>query len=197
MWSLALNEHPLPAFQWGTVLGASLVAATFDARCRRIPNWLTAPLFLTGLVGSSLAALDGELVIGDGGVVQYFPQLERVNAPAPSGLDSALTGRFTNRMIVDSSGPPVLVNPDPGGVGNTASNLGAVEGPASLGLDMGLSKRVQIDESRWFELRADVINILNTPQWNNPNTNINSSNFGRITGAGGNRTVTINARFEF
>lgn len=56
MWSLALNEHPLPAFQWGTVLGASLVAASFDARCRRIPNWLTAPLFLTGLVSSSLAA---------------------------------------------------------------------------------------------------------------------------------------------
>jgi prepilin peptidase CpaA len=56
MWSLTLNEHPLPALQWGIVLGASLVAARFDARSRRIPNWLTGPLFLTGLVGSSIAA---------------------------------------------------------------------------------------------------------------------------------------------
>jgi hypothetical protein len=149
------------------------------------------------LASGTLADLDGSLVVRDGGVVEYFTHLSVEDAPTPAGMDSGVAGRFTNRMIVDSSGNPVLMNPDAGGVGNTASNLGAIEGPSSIGLDMGLSKRVQIDESRWFELRADVINILNTPQWGNPNTNINSNNFGRITNAGGTRTVTINARFEF
>jgi hypothetical protein len=148
-------------------------------------------------VGSSLASLDGKLVVGDGGVVEYFQHLSVVDAPLPTGVTSSLANRFTNRMIVDSSGNPVLVNPGPGTTGNVGSNLSAVEGPSSLGLDMGLSKRVQIDESRWFELRADVINILNTPQWGNPNTNVNSTSFGRITNAGGTRSVTINARFEF
>jgi hypothetical protein len=48
-----------------------------------------------------------------------------------------------------------------------------------------------------FTIRADAINLLNTPQWGDPNTNINAANFGRITTAGGARTFTINARVDF
>jgi hypothetical protein len=159
--------------------------------------WARSNTTTADFVGGSLADLDGQVTISDGGVVRYFPHLERVNAPLPAGMDSSLDSRFTNRMIVDSSGTPVLMNPEPGTTGNTAASLGAVEGPASLGLDMALSKRVQIDESKWFQISADVINILNTPQWDNPETDINDSQFGVIDGAGGSRTVTINARFEF
>jgi len=36
--------------QWGAVLGASLAAAVWDLRCRRIPNLLTLPLLVGGLV---------------------------------------------------------------------------------------------------------------------------------------------------
>lgn len=36
--------------QWGAVIGASLVAAVFDWRQRRIPNWLTGLTLLAGLV---------------------------------------------------------------------------------------------------------------------------------------------------
>lgn len=62
VWATALPDHPWPWIQWGTVLGASLVAAVHDARSRRIPNWLTAPLFLSGVaVQISLAGLDGAL----------------------------------------------------------------------------------------------------------------------------------------
>jgi hypothetical protein len=39
--------------------------------------------------------------------------------------------------------------------------------------------------------------VLNRPIWDNPNTDINSSSFGRITGAAGTRTITINARIDF
>lgn len=38
--------------QWGIVIGASLVAAVFDGRQRRIPNFLTIPLLLIGLIKS-------------------------------------------------------------------------------------------------------------------------------------------------
>jgi prepilin peptidase CpaA len=57
-------EHPYAVIQWGAVLGASLVAASTDLRRRRIPNWLTGPLLLSGLVfafavGGAGGLLDG------------------------------------------------------------------------------------------------------------------------------------------
>jgi hypothetical protein len=62
-----------------------------------------------------------------------------------------------------------------------------------------LSKKVRISENVMFTLRGDAINILNTPQWGLPNTNINSTSFGRITEtrANTNRTFLINGRIDF
>ena len=37
-------------YQWGVLMGASLVAALFDWRTRRIPNAVTIPLLVVGLV---------------------------------------------------------------------------------------------------------------------------------------------------
>lgn len=51
--------------QWGVVLGASLAAAIMDFRWGRIPNVLTVPLWLVGLVQAADAggiyALDAAL----------------------------------------------------------------------------------------------------------------------------------------
>lgn len=40
--------------QWGVVFAASLVAALWDIRCRRIPNLLTLPLLAAGLLQSAV-----------------------------------------------------------------------------------------------------------------------------------------------
>jgi prepilin peptidase CpaA len=56
MWTHALWDHDLAACQWGAVIGASLAAAACDVASRRIPNLITAPLFLAGLVWAFLAA---------------------------------------------------------------------------------------------------------------------------------------------
>ena len=68
-----------------------------------------------------------------------------------------------------------------------------------LSFNGALTKTVKLTESKTFTLRADVVNVLNKPQWGNPNTNINGSTFGRITSVVGNaqRLVTINARVDF
>ncbi|MBI4471397.1 MAG: TonB-dependent receptor [Acidobacteria bacterium] len=132
------------------------------------------------------------------GFVEYFENLRTQRGPLPNyGGDTTLPGRFTNQVVVDGSGNIVLQNPQPGTTGNTSLNLGWLEGPRSLGLDMALSKKIRIGEMRTFTIRADAINILNTPQWGNPNTDINAANFGRITTASGERTFTINARVDF
>ncbi len=100
--------------------------------------------------------------------------------------------------IVDESGKLLLVNPTPGRLGSLSQFY--LYGPGSFRLDVSLVKRVRIRETIKFEFRADAIDALNTPQWNNPtnaNLDINSTNFGRITGAGGNRIVVLGARINF
>ncbi|MDK1021225.1 MAG: A24 family peptidase [Candidatus Hydrogenedentes bacterium] len=52
--------------QWGVVIGASLAAALWDVRTRRIPNGLTGPLFLAGIawhvwLGGPAGAVDSAL----------------------------------------------------------------------------------------------------------------------------------------
>jgi prepilin peptidase CpaA len=43
-------------FQWGVIIGSSLVAAAFDVRSHRIPNRLTFPLLVVGLIWAALCA---------------------------------------------------------------------------------------------------------------------------------------------
>jgi hypothetical protein len=73
---------------------------------------------------------------------------------------------------------------------------------------MNLMKRIRIGETRQFEVRVDARNFLNTPYWANPDTNINSPNFGRMLASGstgsnnadinsGARSFTISTRLNF
>ena len=52
-----LNEagsfESVAIFQWGVILVASLVAALWDLKSRRIPNVLTLPLLAAGLIQSA------------------------------------------------------------------------------------------------------------------------------------------------
>ena len=133
------------------------------------------------------------------GVVSYFPNLSIQDAPLPDfGSDpNGLARDFNNQVVVDGSGNTILQNPQPGTTGTTAWNFPGLEGPGRLGLDVALSKSIQVHETTQFTIRADIINMLNAPQWGNPNTDINSRSFGRITSASGTRTFTINARIDF
>ena len=147
------------------------------------------------LVGS-LPKDFGEVNVTPAGPV-YFTGLSRVSAPMPNfGADpNDISRDFSLRNLVDSSGNVILTHADPGFVGNLG--LRYLSGPGLLGLDVALQKRVQLTESTSFTLRADAINLLNKPQWGNPNIDMGSRDFGRITSATGNRTFTINARIDF
>ena len=47
---LGTTSASMTVLQWGVVIGASLLAALSDLRERRIPNALTFPLFVVGLI---------------------------------------------------------------------------------------------------------------------------------------------------
>lgn len=56
---LTVDER-IAVLQWGVVIGASLVAAGFDLRTNRVPNAITGPLLVVGLIQSAwISGLSG------------------------------------------------------------------------------------------------------------------------------------------
>jgi len=72
-------------------------------------------------------------------------------------------------------------------------------GPGTFTLNAQVSKAFHLkrEGTMLIRLRADAVNLLNTPIWNAPNLNIDSVNFGLITSAGGTRNLQLGARIEF
>ncbi|MDQ2901404.1 MAG: TonB-dependent receptor, partial [Acidobacteriota bacterium] len=78
-------------------------------------------------------------------------------------------------------------------------NLGwnVLSGPGFWNLDASLFRNFQIRERMKLQFRAEGFSVVNTPQWNNPNTDIKSTNFGYITGSGGTRSIQLGAKLIF
>jgi hypothetical protein len=62
---------------------------------------------------------------------------------------------------------------------------------------ISIAKRIAITERVRAVVRADAQNPFNFVRWNNPNTNITSADFGRVTGAAAGRALQLNATVEF
>jgi hypothetical protein len=62
---------------------------------------------------------------------------------------------------------------------------------------MGLLKNINFTESKSLELRFEAFNIFNHAQFQNPDGNIDSSNFGIITAANAPRILQLGARLHF
>ena len=127
----------------------------------------------------------------------FFPNVTQGPDPGRADVTSVntLNAAYSNKAIFDSQGRPLLVNPAPGQVGSLG--IRTIEGPTRFQLDMNLAKRVRLDEARQLEFRMDVTNVLNHPIFDNPNTDINSTAFGRISTAFAGRQVTLGARLNF
>jgi hypothetical protein len=170
------------------------------------PLTITAPLstFTQGTNNTPVLVGDFPKSIGkvtkvNNGVV-YFDGFGQRDDPAITGVTAlqGLQGQFSNKAITDSQGRIILVNPQPGELGNLG--LKWIEGPGNIGFDMNLTKKVRLSESKEFELRLDAVNLLNHPNFGAPtaaNLSINSTSFGRITSATGARSFVINSRLNF
>lgn len=132
-----------------------------------------------------------------GNGVIFFDGLKQVADPSAAKLTTAqgLNARNTLFAITDASGQVLLINPSPGQLG-TLQQL-YLTSPGSFRLDINMVKRFKIHETWNFEFRADAIGLTNTPQFDTFNTDINSANFGRVTGASGNRLFVLGLRVNF
>jgi hypothetical protein len=87
--------------------------------------------------------------------------------------------------------------------GNDARD--SLHGPGMIVTNLAILKDIHLTEQKYFELRLESQNTFNHVSFNNPNGDVNSSNFGKITsdaaGAGGPgqgpRLVQLGAKFYF
>ena len=79
--------------------------------------------------------------------------------------------------------------------GNAARNT--LSGPGYVNLDLSLIKRFQFTERWRMELRAETFNFTNTPHFNNPSSALDSTQFGEVRSAFGERQVQFGLKFIF
>jgi hypothetical protein len=79
--------------------------------------------------------------------------------------------------------------------GNAGRNT--FSGPGFWNLDMSLIKRFVLSERFKSELRLETFNLTNTPHFNNPSSALDSTAFGQITSAFGERQVQLGFKLVF
>ncbi len=185
----------------------------FDARQRLVAGYqyeIQVPHALTSNAALS-RVFKGWRVAGNTTVQSGFP----IN-PSDSGFRSATCWEFTFYGCPDNPnqvGAIVRSDPrattthlyfnkaafakaTPGTFGNAGRN--SFHGPGVNFTNLALMKDIQIKEQMRFELRLETFNTFNHVNFNLPNGNVNSSNFGRVTGDTlGPRQVQLAGKFYF
>jgi len=126
----------------------------------------------------------------------------------PSNQQTAdLVGNVRNIGGIGAAGtyydPSAWAQPQGVRFGNTGRN--SVRGPGGVNLDMSFFRAFPVGGVRRLEFRVEVANITNTPKYANPDGNVQSANFMRITGVIGGllapaypeRQVRLGLRFSF
>jgi hypothetical protein len=85
----------------------------------------------------------------------------------------------------------------PTGVRFGTSGRNTLSGPGFFNLDASLFKLFNFTERIKAELRGEAFSVTNTPQFNNPTTDVSNSNYGYITGAGGGRGMQLGVKVSF
>ena len=90
----------------------------------------------------------------------------------------------------------VFLNPQSGTIGSLG--LSTIYGPRFFNVDFSTLKRTRINERFNVEFRGEFFNVFNVVNFNNPVTNINSADFGRITSIVGRpRLMQFSLRLNF
>jgi trimeric autotransporter adhesin len=113
---------------------------------------------------------------------------QSISVSNPTTLEWFNTAAFCTPGVNCPSGSPTTF-------GDAGRNI--IEGPGQVTMNMTLNKTIQIKESRALDLRISANNVFNIVHFTSINTVVNSFTFGEVTGTGGMRRVTMQARFRF
>lgn len=131
------------------------------------------------------------------GAPQLLGNLQRENPKTPVTLPSGQIVHF----YLDanpSAGPGTkgqFSDPTPGTFSTTPRSICC--GPGLNNTDLTVSKRISINEARYFQFRADIFNIANKTQFVNPDGNFSDSTFGEVLQARDPRLLQFALKFYF
>ena len=100
------------------------------------------------------------------------------------------SGRLTNCIDADAFALPALFT-----YGNAPRNV--LRGPGLATTDLSLLKNFVLAGHTQFQFRADIFNLFNHPNFNNPNVTFATANFGRITSAQRMRQIVLGGKLLF
>jgi len=79
-----------------------------------------------------------------------------------------------------------------------ASGRNILRGPGFASVDFGLGKEIPLFwEGHKLQFRAEFFNLFNRVNFNNPNNNLGSAQFGRITASGDPRVIQFALKYIF
>jgi hypothetical protein len=94
--------------------------------------------------------------------------------------------------------PDVFQRPDDYTLGNAPRSLGSIRTPWQFTTNLSLGKQFAIREQMNVEVRIEAQNAFNHPVFQGPNTSVDDSEFGVITGTAiGPRQVQLGFKFNF
>jgi hypothetical protein len=100
------------------------------------------------------------------------------------------SGRLTNCIDATAFALPAMFT-----YGNAPRNV--LRGPGLAITDLSLLKNFPLAGNAQFQFRADISNVFNRPNFNNPNVTFGTANFGRITSAQRMRQIVLGGKLFF
>lgn len=155
----------------------------------------TKDFFLANVIGGW--SLGGIVNIASGTPVNVTSGRDVANTGAASqrpDLVGKVDGSRCGDVLIACFNTNAFAMPAPFTYGNAGRNL--FYGPGSMIFDTSLAKNFSIARHT-LQVRADVFNTFNHPNFGNPNGNMSSLTFGNITSAGPMRVVELSARLKF
>jgi Carboxypeptidase regulatory-like domain len=166
--------------------------------------WGNAGSFANKLVGGWQIAALGQARTGIATTV-YIPISQTGNGQTTNERPDVVAGVSVypaNQNINNWINAAAFTTPAAGTFGNAGRGL--VYGPGLFNIDMSAIKDTAITERLKFELRGEFFNILNHPNFAEPNSTLGSSGFGQVfntlgrtIGFGTSRQIQLAARFNF
>ncbi len=154
--------------------------------------------------------------LSSGGVLSHIVGGFRLNGIVTLRSGLPLVVRGANNGLADRPnlvGDPELANseqtltrwfntaafapPPPFTFGSTPRTLSHPRGPGFASVDLAVTRDVAFNKTSSLQLRAEFFNLFNRVNFNQPNTNFLSGEFGQITSAGDPRRVQFGVKMYF
>ena len=172
-----------------------------------LPSRLTDGWKITGITtfqsGLALDVVDGKYRSLSCGYLDWGVCADAPNSIGPTQYADPRTATFVNGINGGTTSrtnywfnPNTFALESYGTFGSASRN--SLSAPGLFNFDFALYKDTKITESTSLELRFEFYNLFNHTQFRAPGTtDVNSSNFGRITGAFDPRLIQLAAKFYF